>query len=173
MKDPNIRVPFQKGKINLDIFTFSEPTKNVSHEDKIQETPIDIPFEDLFAEELMCLDEPTRDLLIDCTSLGENVDLSFEELYGDELEFLNIRNEEVQNKKSGDENFFSEDCNDMRKKQLKKVKLGMPRAPMTIQLASQLCPIKRTHWNDGKRARGIRPKEVLGSGDTSFCTFSL
>ena len=60
----------------------------------------------------------------------------------------------------------------MRDKQLKKVKLGMPKAQVTIQLVSQLSPIKRTHWNDGKRARGIRPKEVLGGGDTS-CTFSL
>ena len=165
VENPNVRVPFQKGKIDLDIFTFSEPTANVSHEDIIQEPPIDIPFEDLFADELMCLDEPTRDLLTDCTSLGENVDLSFEELYGDELEFLNIRNKEIQNEKSGDKKFFSEDCSDMRDKQLKQLKLGMPRAPMTIRLASQLCPIKRTHWNDGKRARGIRPKAVFGGGD--------
>jgi len=107
----------------------------------------------------MCLDEPTRDLLINYTSLGESVDLSFEEIYGAELEFLGIHNEEVSNEKSGGDKFLNEDCSDMRKKHLKKVRLGMPKAKMTIQLASQLCPIKRTHWNDGKRARGIRPKK--------------
>ena len=44
----------------------------------------------------MCLDEPTRDLLVNCTSLGESVDLSFEEIYGTELEFLGIHSEEIQ-----------------------------------------------------------------------------
>ena len=23
-----------------------------------------------------------------------------------------------------------------------------------------LCPLKRTHWNDGKRARGNRPRKI-------------
>ena len=82
--DPNVRVPFNKGKFDLNIFTFDEPTNNVSHENIIQEPPIDILFENLFEEELMCLDEPTRDLLVNYTSLGESVDLSFEELYGTE-----------------------------------------------------------------------------------------
>ena len=71
-------------------FTYDEPTNNLSHENIIQEPPIDILFENLFEEELMCLDEPTRDLLVNCTSLGESVDLSFEEIYGPELEFLGI-----------------------------------------------------------------------------------
>ena len=106
MKDPNVRVPFQKGKIDLDIFTFKEPTKNLSQEDIIQEPPIDILFEDLFKEELMCLDELTRDVLINCTSLGESVDLSFEEIYEAELEFLGIQNKEVSNEKSCDDKFF-------------------------------------------------------------------
>jgi len=153
----------------LDIFTFQVPTKNLSQEDLIQEPPIDISFEDLFADEIMCLDESTRDLLTNCTFLGENVDLNFEELYEEELEFLNIRNKEIQKEKSCDENFFSEHCGDMRMNNLKQLKLGMPRAPMTNQLTSQLCPIKRTHWNDGKRARGIRPKAVFGGEDTFSC----
>ena len=100
IEDPNVRVPFIKGKIDLNIFIFNEPTKNVSHEDIIQEPPIDILFEDLFKEELMYLDEPTRDLLINCTSLGESGDLSFEEIYEAELEFLGIHNDEVSNEKS-------------------------------------------------------------------------
>ena len=86
--DLNFRVPFKKGKFDLDIFTFKEPTKNLSQEDLIQEPLIDILFEDLFKEELMCLDEPTRDDLIKCTSLGESLDLSFKDMYETELEFL-------------------------------------------------------------------------------------
>ena len=144
----------------MNIFTFNESTKNVSHEDIIKEPPIDILFEDLFEEELMCLDEPTRDLLINCTSLGESVDLSFEEIYEAELEFLGIHNDEVPTEKGGGDKFLDNNCSDMRKKHLKKVRLGRQKAKMTIQLASQLCPIKRTHWNDGKRARGMRPKMI-------------
>ena len=69
--DPNFQVPFKKGKFDLHIFTFDEPTNNISHENIIQKPPIDIPFENLFEEELMCLDEPTRDLLVNYTSLGK------------------------------------------------------------------------------------------------------
>ena len=154
VENPTIRVPFQKGKVDLDIFTFSEPTVNVSQEDIIQEPPIDISFEDLFADEIMCLDEPTRGRLTNCTSLKENVDLSFEELYGDELEFLKIGSNEIQNKRSGDEEFFSENCGEMRMNNNKQLKLETPNAKKIIQPVSQLSPRKQTHWNDGKRARG-------------------
>ena len=171
VKNPIIRVPFQKGKIDLDIFTFSEPTVNVSHEVIIQKPPIDISFEDLFADEIMCLDEPTRGRLTNCTSLKENVDLSFEELYEDELEFLNIGNKEIQSKKSGDEEIFSEHCGEMRMNNNEQLKLKMPKDQKIIEFVSQLCPRKQTHWNDGKRARGKRPKDSLGNGHT--CTYSL
>ena len=144
---------------------------NISHEDIIQEPPIDISFEDLFADEIMCLDEPTRGLLTNCKSLKENVDLSFEELYGDELEFLNIGSKEIQNERSGDEEFFSEHCGEMRMNNNKQLKRETPKAQRIIQLISQLSPLKQTHWNDGKRARGIRPKKSLGDGHT--CTYSL
>ena len=49
----------------------------------------------------MCLDEPTRDHLVNCTFSGESVDLSFEEIYETELEFLGIHNEEVPTEKCG------------------------------------------------------------------------
>ena len=39
--DPNVKVPFKKGKFDLNIFTFDEPTNNVSHENIIQEPLID------------------------------------------------------------------------------------------------------------------------------------
>ena len=144
----------------MNIFTFDEPTNNVSHENIVQESPIDILFENLFEEELMCLDEPTRDLLVNHTSLGESVNLSFEEIYGTKLEFLGIHSEEVPTENCGGDQFLNNECRIMRKENLKKLRLGRKRAKMTEKLASPLCPIKRTHWNDGKRARGIRPKKI-------------
>ena len=109
----------------------------------------------------MCLDEPTRDDLIKCTSLGECVDLSFEELYEAELKLLGMQNKEISKEKSDDGGkFFKEHCGDMRMNHLKQLKLETPKTQRTIQLVSQLSPLKRTHWNDGKWARGIRPKEV-------------
>ena len=54
---------------------------------------------------------------------------------------------------------MNNECRNMRK-DLKKLRLGRKRAKMIENLASPLCPIKGTHWNDGKRARGIRPKKI-------------
>ena len=42
--------PLKKRKFDLNIFTFAEPTNNKSHENIIQEPPIDILFENLFEE---------------------------------------------------------------------------------------------------------------------------
>ena len=105
----------------------------------VQEPPIDLLFENLFEEKLMCLDEPTRDHLVNYTFLRESVDLSFEEIYGTELEFLGIHNEEVPTEKCGGDKFLNNDCSNMRKKTLKKVRLGRKEAKMTKQLASPLC----------------------------------
>ena len=119
----------------MNIFTFDEPTNNASHENIIQEPPIDILFENLFEEELMCLDEPTTDLLVYYTYLGESVDLSFEEIYGTELEFLGIHSEEVPTEKCGGDQFLNNECRNIRK-DLKKLRLGRKRAKMTEKLAS-------------------------------------
>jgi hypothetical protein len=47
----------------------------------------------------------------------------------------------------------------MMRKSLEKMKLGRERVKSKI-LVSPLCLIKRTHWNDGKRARGMNPKQL-------------
>ena len=83
--------------------------------------------------------------MVNYTSPGESVDLSFEEIYGTELEFLGIHNEEVPNENGGGDKFLNNDCGNMRKKHLKKVRLRRQEAKMTKHLASPLCPIKRTH----------------------------
>ena len=144
----------------MSVFNFNEPINNISHENIIQEPPIDILFENLFEEELMYLDEPTRDILVNYTSPGKSVDLSFKEIYGTELEFLGIHSEKVPTEKCDGDQFLNNECRNIRKENLKKLRLGRKRAKMTEKLASPLCPIKRTHWNDGKRARGIRPKKI-------------
>ena len=120
----------------MNIFTFDEQTNNISHETIIQEPPIDILFENLFEEEPMCLDEPTSDILVNYTSPGESVDLSFEAIYGTELEFFGIHNEEVPTEKCGGDQFLNNECSHMRKKHLKKVRLGRKIAKMTKKLAS-------------------------------------
>ena len=129
----------------MNIFTFDEPTNDISHENIIQEPLIDLLFENLFEEELMCLDEPTRNILVKYTPPGESINLSFEEMYGTKLEFLGIHGEEVSTEKCDDDQFLNNECRNMRKKSLKKVRLGRKRAKMTKRLASPLCPIKRTH----------------------------
>ena len=93
VRDPNFKVPFKKRKFDLNFFNFNEPINDISHENIIQEPPIDLSFGNLFEEELICLDEPTRNILVNYTPPGENVDLSFEEMYGTELEFLGIYSE--------------------------------------------------------------------------------
>ena len=133
---------------------------DISHENIIQEPPIDLIFRNLFEEELMCLDELTRDILVKYTPPGESVDLSFEKMYETELEFLGIHSEEVSTKKCDNDQFLNNGCKNMRKESLKKVRLGRKRAKMTKRLVSPLCPIKRTHWNDEKRARGMRHKKI-------------
>ena len=143
----------------MNIFTFDEPTNDISHENIIQEPSIDLLFENLF-EELMCLDEPTRDILVNYTPLGKNVDLNFEEMYGTELEFLGIHSEEVPTEKCEGDQFLNYGCRHMRKRSLRKVRLESNRAKMTKRLPSPLCPIKRTQWNNRKRVRGMRPKKI-------------
>ena len=44
--------PLKKRKFDLNIFNFDEPINDISHENIIQEPPIDILFENLFEEEL-------------------------------------------------------------------------------------------------------------------------
>ena len=98
--------------------------------------------------------------MVNYTPPRESVELSFDEMYETELDFLSIHSEEVPTERCDGNQFLNNRCRYMRKKNLKKMRLGWKRAKMTKKLASPLCPIKRTHWNDGKRARGVRPKKI-------------
>ena len=97
--------------------------------------------------------------MVNYTPPGKSADLSFE-MYGTELEFLGIHSEEVTTEKCDGDQSLNNECRHMRKKSLRKVRLGKKRAKMIKRLASLLCLIKRTHWNDGKRARGMRSKKI-------------
>ena len=92
----------------------------------IQEPPIDLTFENLFEEELLCLDEPIRDILVNYTPPEKSVDLSFEEIYGTELEFLSIHSKEVPTERCDE--FLNNGCGHMIRKSLMKMKLGRKRA---------------------------------------------
>ena len=110
--------------------------------DSLQEPPIDISFEDLFADEIMCLDKSTRGKLADCPL--PDVDLSFEELYGEELKFLKIGSDEILSE-SGDKDFVCERCGGKSMNENNnKLKLESPRV-RTIQTVSQWNSRKRTH----------------------------
>jgi len=96
-------------------------------------------------------------MLVNYSLPGKSVDLSFEEMYGTELEFLGIHSKEVPTERRDE--FLNNGCGHMMRKSLKKMKLGRKRVK-TKMLVSPLCLIKRTHWNDGKRARGMNPKQL-------------
>ena len=72
----------------------------------------------------MCLEEPIRDILVNYTSPRKSVDLNFEEMYGTELEFLSTHSEEVPTEKCDGDQFLNNRCRYMRKKSLRKVRLG-------------------------------------------------
>ena len=71
-------------------------------------------------------------------------------MYETELEFLGMHSEEVIIERCDGNQFLNNRCRHMRKKSLKKMRLGRKRAKMTKRLASPLCPIKRIYMNDGK-----------------------
>ena len=73
------------------------------------------------------MDEPIKDILVNYTLSGESVDLSFEEIYETELEFLSIHSEKVPTEKCDGNQFLNNKCRHMRKKSLRKMRLGRKR----------------------------------------------
>ena len=69
--------------------------------------------------------------MVNYTSPGESVHLSFKEIYGTELEFLDIHSEEVPTEKCGGDQFLNNECRNMRKTSLKKMRMRRKRAKMT------------------------------------------
>ena len=86
----NSRVLFEKRKLDLSIFTFDEQINDQTSKKIIKELPIDQNFENLFEDELICLDESIRGAVVGYTTLEKIVDQSFEVMFEDELKFLVI-----------------------------------------------------------------------------------
>ena len=128
--------PLKKKNFDLSVFTFDDPINDISHENIIQESLIDITFENFFEEELMCLDEPIRDILVNYTPPRKSVDLNFKNMYETELEFLGIHGEKAPTERCDSDQFLNNGCRNMRKKSLRKVRLGRKRAKITKRLAS-------------------------------------
>ena len=64
VKDFKSRVPFEREKLDLSIFSFNKPTNDQSFENIIQEPQIDKSFKNLIEDELNYLDESIRDALV-------------------------------------------------------------------------------------------------------------
>ena len=90
----------------------------------------------------MCLDESTRNILVNYTPPGESVDLSFEEMYGTELEFLGIHSEKVSTERCDGNQFLNNGGKHMGKKSLRKVRLGRKRAKMIKKIDLPTVPYK-------------------------------
>ena len=67
------------------------------------------------------------------------------------MEFF-FHSEEVPTERCDGNQFLNNGCGHMRKKSLRKMTQERKKAKMKT-LASLLCPIKRTHWNDEKQAK--------------------
>jgi len=89
------------------------------------------------------------------------VDLNFEVMFDDELKFLGIYVVDAPIEMCDDDQFVKSRSEKKSKRKLRKVKnkLERLRAKMTKR-TSPTSPLKRTHWNDGKRARGNRPRKI-------------
>ena len=70
----------------------SHPSNNQSFKIIIQEPLIEQNFKKLFEDELICLDESTRDALVHYTPPKKIVDLSVKVIFKDKLKFLNNHN---------------------------------------------------------------------------------
>ena len=106
------------------------------------------------------MDEPFRDILVNYTPSGKSVDLTFEEIYGTELEFLSLHSEKISIERCDGNQFLNSGCRHVRKKSLRMIRLGRKRAKIKKRLASPLCHIKKTYWNDGEQVRGMKPKKI-------------
>jgi len=87
-KNLKSRVPFKKRKLDLSIFLFDEPTNDQAFENMIQKPLIDRSLENLFEDELICLNESIRYALVSYTPPKKIAYPSFEVMFKDELKFL-------------------------------------------------------------------------------------
>jgi hypothetical protein len=128
---------------------------SLEHVEKIARTPFGRKPIDL---SVFTFDEPTNN-----HSFEDNVsNQDFEKIFEDKQLFCDEWGEVIC------ENLFGEDDEEFvrRRKKIRrrlrrrKTKMERGLAKMTKRLSSTKSSLKRTHWNDGKRARGFRPREI-------------
>jgi len=155
-------VPFKKTKLDLNIFTFDEPTNDQTFQNLIQDSLINQSSKNLSEDELICLDKSVRDALVSYTPPKKIVDLNFEVMFEDELRFIGNHIVATLIMLCDNDEFMRKKCEKKRKRRWRKVinKLERMKLKMTKRLTSPIYPTKRTHWNDGKRARGNRPRKI-------------
>jgi len=90
----------------------------------------------------------------------EIVDPSFEVIFKDE--FIGNHVEDTPNELCDNDKFVRSKNERESRRRLRKVmnKSERMKAKLTKKLTSLICPLKRTHWNNGKQARENRPRKI-------------
>ena len=118
------------------------------------------------------MDDSIRDALVSYIPPKNIVNLSFEEMYEDELIFLDIHVAPIILCDNEDEFVKSGGKKKRRRKRKVMNKLERMRAKMITRLISPISPLKRTHWNDGKRVRENRPDRSIGVPLLQFISYT-
>jgi len=148
------RVSFERRKLDLSIFTFNEPTNDQSFENITQEHQIGKSFKNLFEDKLNHLDELIKNALVSYIPLKDMVNPSFEVMYEEELKILGIHIVYGPTTMYNKDEFVKSDRGKKSRRKLRKMmnKLERMNTKLTKKLTSPISPLKRTHWDDGKRA---------------------
>jgi len=103
-----------------------------------------------------------RDTLVSYTPSKKIVDLSVEMMFENKLKFIGINVVNAPFEMCDDDQFVKSRSRKKSRRRLRKVKnkLGRMIAKMTKKLTSPISLLKRTHWNDGKRARGNKFRKI-------------
>jgi len=154
VKDVTPRVSFERRKLDLSIFTFNEASNDQSFENITQEHQIGKSFKNLFEDKLNHLDELIKDTLVSYIPLKDMVNPSFEVMYEKELKILGIHIVYTPTIMYNEDEFVKSDGRKKSRRKLRKMmnKLERMNTKLTKKLTSPISPLKRKHWDDGKRA---------------------
>ena len=154
IKNVTPRVSFERRKLDLSIFTFNEPNNEQSFENITQEHQIGKSFKNLFEDKLNHLNELIKNALVSYIPLKDMVNPSFEVMYEEELKILGIHIVYGPTTMYNKDEFVKSDRGKKSRRKLRKMmnKLERMNTKLTKKLTSPISPLKRTHWDDGKRA---------------------
>ena len=121
IEDLKFRVPFEKSKLDLSIFTFDEPINDHTFQNLIQESLINQSFETLFEDELIYLNESVSDALVNYTPPKKIIDLSIEVMFADELKVIGNHIVVTLIMLCDNDEFMRKKCEKKRKRRWRKV----------------------------------------------------